>query len=77
MLFIGEYDVAMASAQDIQATLPISLITDPYLSTYFESFYSINVHVLIRFGKWKELLELEVPVDAQVYFFIFCLLVWL
>ena len=63
---LGDYDTAMKAAQDIQYTLPVSLITDPFLSTYFESFFSMNVHVLIRFGRWNELLQLEVPTDVEV-----------
>lgn len=66
-MFAGQFKVAMAAAEAIQGTLPPSLAADPVLAKYFESFYSLNVHVFIRFGKWKQLIEMELPEDTKVW----------
>lgn len=70
-MFAGQYKIALNATKDIQKTLPISLISDNILGKYFESFYSLDVHVYIRFGKWNELLSLEIPKDEKVYYFIY------
>lgn len=35
---------------------------------YFEAFYSVNMHVLIRFGRWEEILQLPPPPGAPEVF---------
>ena len=54
---VGQFNVAMTAAKATKETLPYSLLADPVLSTYFESFFSIDIHVLVRFGQWQELLS--------------------
>ena len=56
----------MHAAQEVKRNLPDSLLTNPIMNRFFESFLSIEVHVLIRFGKWAEILAREVPTDHQV-----------
>src|SRR5262249_51467143 len=34
---------------------------------FFESYVSIRQHVLIRFGKWHEIVEQELPADPDLY----------
>jgi hypothetical protein len=57
----------MNAANLIKEALPPSLVADQFLSTYFESFFSIDYHVLIRFGKWDTILAIETPTDRKVY----------
>ena len=66
ILHVGQFNKAWTAAQATKRTLPHSLLSDPVLSTYFEAFFSIDIHVLIRFGKWSELLAIEIPVDTKV-----------
>jgi len=56
----------MRAAQEVKKNLPDTLLANPIMNRFFESFVSIDVHVLIRFGKWKEILSREVPTDHQV-----------
>jgi tetratricopeptide (TPR) repeat protein len=37
------------------------------MADWLESFHSIRVHVLVRFGLWQELLDLEPPSDPELY----------
>ena len=56
----------MRAAQEVKKNLPDTLLTNPIMNRFFESFLSIEVHVLIRFGRWSEILSREVPTDHQV-----------
>jgi len=66
-MFAGQFQVAMNAAAALKATLPSSLLGHPILATYFEAFFSVDVHVLIRFGKWDEIISLDVPTDPKIY----------
>lgn len=66
-MFAGQFKVAMKAAEAIQRTLPPSLAAHPVLAKYFESFYSLNVHVLIRFGKWRDIIAMEMPTDVKIW----------
>ena len=39
----------------------------PQLARTLEAHYSMKSHVLVRFGKWKEIIEEPLPEDAQLY----------
>jgi tetratricopeptide (TPR) repeat protein len=38
----------------------------PDLTAYLESYSSFEIHTMIRFGRWKELLEIEPPRDKKL-----------
>ena len=38
----------------------------PSLTTYLESYSAMDVHVMVRFGRWEELLKLELPLDESL-----------
>jgi len=56
----------MQAALEVKRNLPDSLLENPIMNRFFESFLSIEVHVLIRFGKWTEILGKEIPTDHKV-----------
>jgi len=39
----------------------------PQLARTLEAHYAMKSHVLVRFGKWKEIIEEPLPEDAQLY----------
>jgi len=39
------------------------------LAAYLESYSALDIHVMVRFGRWKDILELEPPKDARVMLF--------
>ena len=41
----------------------------PDLTAYLESYSSLDIHVLVRFGRWKEILELESPRNKSLMLF--------
>lgn len=38
----------------------------PYLTAYLESYSALEIHTMIRFGRWKELLDIEPPKDKKL-----------
>jgi len=38
----------------------------PDLTSYLESYSALDVHVLVRFGRWEEILELPTPRDKKL-----------
>ena len=65
-VYSGRYEESMRAALEVKRNLPDSLLENPIMNRFFESFLSIEVHVLIRFGKWTEILGKEIPTDHKV-----------
>jgi tetratricopeptide (TPR) repeat protein len=61
-MFLGDSRQAMASARELVATMPPHLLaTMPEL---FDGWWPVPLHVLIRFGRWREVLDEPEP-DAR------------
>jgi len=41
--------------------------TSPPMADFFESYVSIRQHVLVRFGKWREIIAQGLPADRDLY----------
>ena len=57
-MFLGQYAPAIAAADELIETMPEAMlrIPSPPMADFFESYVSIRQHVLIRFGKWREII---------------------
>ena len=68
-MFLGQYAPAIAAADDLIATMPEAMlrIPSPPMADFFESYVSIRQHVLIRFGKWHEIIAQDLPQDPDLY----------
>jgi tetratricopeptide (TPR) repeat protein len=66
---LGQYAPAMETAEEMVRTLPAELLRtgSPPMADWLEGFVPIKQHVLIRFGKWKEILEQPLPEDQDLY----------
>lgn len=61
----GRSEVALAAARDIEAKIPAEFLRD-YL-TIADGFLPTTLHVLIRFGRWQEILaQPELPAERLV-----------
>ena len=67
--FSGQYEPAIRAANQMQATVrPEYLLSDhAFLVNYLEAFYGMKAHVLIRFGKWQEILDEPLPEDSELF----------
>ncbi|MGH9163483.1 MAG: tetratricopeptide repeat protein [Vicinamibacteraceae bacterium] len=68
-MFLGQYRPALEAANELTATIPETLlrVTTPPMADWLEGFVAMKVHVLVRFGKWPELLAESLPDDKELY----------
>ncbi|KAK4508014.1 hypothetical protein PRZ48_001749 [Zasmidium cellare] len=68
-MFAGSLKAALDTTTRLEGCLPDDLlrIESPPMADWLESFLSLRVHVLVRFGKWQDLLDLTIPKDQSLY----------
>lgn len=68
-MFAGQSQVALEAVDRMEKSLPDSLlrIQSPPMADWLENFASVRIHVLVRFGRWKELIALDMPNDRHLY----------
>ena len=68
-MFLGEYETAIRAAQEMIANLPEELlrVESPPMADWLEGFLPMKQHVLVRFGKWVEIIQQPLPADRVVY----------
>ena len=68
-MYLGQFEPAMAAAQELINTTPEELLRlpSPPMADFMESYISMKQHVLIRFGKWREIITQEPPEDQDLY----------
>ena len=69
-MFLGQYRPAIEAAEEmISSTLTDELLTveSPPMANWLEGFVSIKQHVLIRFGRWEEIIAQGLPEDQELY----------
>lgn len=64
-MFLGQPEPAIEAAEALSASLPKALLAP--MADWFEAFVPMKQHVLIRFGRWQEILAQELPQDADLY----------
>ncbi len=68
-MFAGQYRVALDAAEEMISTLPREVLTlgSPPMADWLEGFVPMKQHVLIRFGKWREIIEQALPDDRELF----------
>lgn len=64
-MFLARPTQALAAAEALRETLPEPVVR--YLPQFFEAFVAMRTHVLVRFGRWAEILAEPFPADAELY----------
>jgi len=64
-MFVGQPDTALEAADELIATLPEDFLRT--MADWFEGFIPMKQHVLIRFGRWNDILAQDLPKDAALY----------
>lgn len=67
-MFSGNFKVAIETSASLEASLPneLLLVESPPMADWLEAFLSIRAHVLVRFGRWEDIIDLEVPSDTKL-----------
>lgn len=68
-LFLGQIEPALRANAGLWETTPEEMlrIESPPMADYFESYMAMHPHILIRFGRWQDCIELELPEDQDLY----------
>ncbi|MDY6997422.1 MAG: hypothetical protein SW019_12535 [Actinomycetota bacterium] len=68
-MFEGNFSAALSAAAELaeQLTPELLSIESPPMADWLEAFVPLRVHVLIRFGRWEDLIATPVPADEQLY----------
>jgi tetratricopeptide (TPR) repeat protein len=68
-MFSGQSQVALAAADELagQLTSELLSITSPPMADWLEAFVPLRIHVLIRFGRWDDLIAEPLPEDTALY----------
>ncbi|MFG3117541.1 hypothetical protein ACGF4C_24495 [Streptomyces sp. NPDC048197] len=68
-MFLGQSRTALETAAQLEASIPEELlrVESPPMADWLEGFLAMRVHVLIRFGRWAEILALPMPSDPELY----------
>ncbi|MBT5186879.1 MAG: tetratricopeptide repeat protein, partial [Kordiimonadaceae bacterium] len=69
-MFLGQFEPAIKAAYDIRDTLTQEVLGvkgRPQLATTMEGYYSMIMHVLVRFGKWQEIIDTPMPPCPDLY----------
>lgn len=68
-MFLGQFTPAMAAAHELIDTVPEELlrIESPPMADFVEAYLGMKQHVLIRFGKWQDIIDQDLPDDRTLY----------
>ena len=68
-MFLGQYQSAIEAAEELIAALPEDLLSvqSPPMADWLEGLVPVKQHVFVRFGKWQEILEQELPANPHLY----------
>ena len=68
-MFQGQFGVALDAAEEMISTLPREVLTlgSPPMADWLEGFVPMKQHVLIRFGKWQQIIDQPLPEDPELF----------
>jgi tetratricopeptide (TPR) repeat protein len=68
-MFLGQERAALEAADQLAAAIPEGLlrVRNPPMADWLEGFVAMRLHVLIRFGRWPEILAAPLPADPDLY----------
>lgn len=64
-MFDGQRELAMSAAEELVREIPPALLAE--IPDFLEAFVPTPVHVLVRFGRWDDILALSSPPADQPY----------
>ncbi|KFY28329.1 hypothetical protein V493_02973 [Pseudogymnoascus sp. VKM F-4281 (FW-2241)] len=68
-MMAGRFVDAMSAAEKLEEIINPELLSikSPPMADFIESFVGSKAHVLVRFGRWEEILKLKLPTDRTTY----------
>lgn len=68
-MFLGQYTPAIEAAEELIASVPEAVlrVESPPMADFLEAYLTMKQHVLVRFGKWHEIIAQGLPEDRELY----------
>ncbi len=68
-MFLGQYRPALEAAEELITSIPEQLlrVTNPPMADWLEGFIGMKLHALVRFGKWRTIIDEALPDDPKLY----------
>lgn len=68
-MFLGQYTPAMEMAEELITRVPepVLRVESPPMADFLEGYLAMKQHVMVRFGKWREITEQALPEDRALY----------
>ena len=66
-MFQGQRETALAAALELQTLLPVDTVA--FLPDLFEAFWGMKLHVMVRFGLWRAIIDEPLPEDQELFAF--------
>ena len=63
-MFMGRYGDAIAAANKLRGLMTKQVLGvkgRPQLVSSLEGYYAMNAHVMVRFGRWQEIIDAPLP----------------
>ncbi|QPF87347.1 hypothetical protein IC762_14085 [Bradyrhizobium genosp. L] len=69
-MFMGRYGDATTAADKLRSMITTDVLRvagRPKFSTSLEGYYSMTAHVMVRFGRWQDIIDAPLPGDPGLY----------
>jgi tetratricopeptide (TPR) repeat protein len=69
-MFMGRYQDSIGAANKLRGMLTKEVLGvkgRPKFSTSLEGYYSMTVHVMVRFGRWQAIIDAPLPDEPELY----------
>jgi tetratricopeptide (TPR) repeat protein len=69
-MFMGRYGDSIGAANKLRGILSrdvLSVEGRPKFTSSLEGYYSMRTHVMVRFGRWREIIDEPLPDDLELY----------
>ena len=69
-MFMGRYQDSLAAANKLRGMVTKEVLGvkgRPRFVASLEGYYSMSVHVMVRFGRWQEIIDAPLPDDPELY----------
>lgn len=68
-MFAGLSSVALETISWLESAVPEELlrVKSPPMADWLEGILAMRIHVLVRFGRWQDIVDLELPKDQELY----------
>ncbi|TGJ66015.1 hypothetical protein EYR41_009944 [Orbilia oligospora] len=69
-MFLGQYEPARAAAEKMKSIVSRDILTvpdRPEMVMRAEGYYAMAIHMPVRFGKWKDIIDTPAPDDPHLF----------